>query len=98
VVLLSAHTTRLFPVSQGIDTVWVLVYTWTMSKKPTTQRALAVYIFDNDLKKSDFAESLGVVPSMLSKILSGDRQPSLDQAAKIEKITVGAIRMQDWAL
>lgn len=45
----------------------------------------------------DFARACGVTPSMLSKMLTGDRTPSLAVATKIEKSTAGRVKATGWS-
>lgn len=47
--------------------------------------------------RSKVAEELGSYPSQVSRIASGERRPSIDMAAKIERLTSGAVRATDWA-
>jgi ribosome-binding protein aMBF1 (putative translation factor) len=47
--------------------------------------------------RSRVAAELGSYPSQVSRIASGERRPSIDMAAKIERLTGGAVRATDWA-
>ena len=46
--------------------------------------------------KADFADQLGVSPSMLSQYLSGVRRPSYDRMIEIARITDGSVPVQSW--
>ena len=46
--------------------------------------------------KADFADHLGVSPSMLSQYLSGVRRPSYDRMIEIARITDGSVPVQTW--
>lgn len=46
--------------------------------------------------RTSWAVLLGISRSHLSEILNGNRQPSLDLAAKIERLTEGAVMAASW--
>ena len=56
---------------------------------------LAEYIEQNGLKKNWFAGRIGVAPSHLSRILSGEREPTAGQAQAIIKMTRGWVTLDD---
>ncbi len=52
-----------------------------------TIRRLQKWLDEQGQSQVWLAEQLGVTPSMVSQILSGDRSPSLKLAARIEDLT-----------
>lgn len=48
------------------------------------------------LKKGDFAKGIGISPSFLSRLLSGERKPALELAEAIEEVTDGFVSMRGW--
>jgi len=58
-----------------------------MNDRPDTDRAdeLRAYLAKNRLSKKELAKQLGVHPSMISRIISGERAPAgrLDQLAAL---------------
>ena len=46
--------------------------------------------------RTAWAERLGVSKSYLSDLLNGNRQPSLDVAVRIERLTNGAVPAASW--
>ena len=55
--------------------------------KPKTTRTIADYLADTGKTQADLADLVGVSEGMMSLILRGFRQPSLDVALRIEKET-----------
>ncbi len=52
-----------------------------------TSRRLKKWLDEQKCSQAWLAEQLGVTPSMVSQLLSGDRSPSLKIAARIEDLT-----------
>ncbi len=52
---------------------------------------LASYLEQTQLTQSDFAAAVGVKQSTISRLKNGRFAPSLELAAKIEKLTKGAV-------
>lgn len=48
---------------------------------------LREYLFHNSIEQKSFAAQLGISMSMLSRIKTGDRKPSVDVAKRIERAT-----------
>lgn len=59
---------------------------------------LHAYIEANGLTPSKFAESIGVPPSTITRILAGDREPGLPLLRKIHAATDGAVAPNDFLL
>lgn len=49
--------------------------------------SLAAWLEQSGTTQTELAEQLGVVPSHISMLVSGDRTPSLDLAIRIESLT-----------
>lgn len=61
-------------------------------------KALRDYLETNNLQKSEFAKRIGVTPGRVSQLLNdSSEKPSLGLILKIEDVTGGAVRAQDWA-
>lgn len=54
------------------------------------------YVADNGISNSQLAESLGVDHSTAWRLANGRMRPGLDLAAKIERITQGAVPIASW--
>ena len=52
-----------------------------------TTRTIADYLAETNTTQADLADKIGVSEGMLSLIIRGFRQPSLDVALRIEKET-----------
>jgi transcriptional regulator with XRE-family HTH domain len=59
-------------------------------KKPAIH-PLRRWMFDEQLTQTDFADAVGISQGFLSDMIAGRRKPSDETAAKIKKITKGAI-------
>lgn len=57
---------------------------------------LADYIADRGLKRIEFARAVGVSPSHLSHLCSGDGWPGRDVAMRIRRATAGAVTPDDF--
>jgi transcriptional regulator with XRE-family HTH domain len=57
---------------------------------------LLTYIEANGLSPSKFAERVGVPPSTITRVLSGDREPGLGLLKKIHSATNGAVTPNDF--
>lgn len=49
------------------------------------------------MKQVEFRRRVGIGASHMSRLLSGERKPDVDLAAKIEDATGGAVGLKDWA-
>jgi DNA-binding transcriptional regulator YdaS (Cro superfamily) len=56
----------------------------------------ADHIIRSGKSRAAWAAELGISKSYLSHLANGDRQPSLEIAAKIERLTNGAIPAASW--
>lgn len=54
------------------------------------------YLTNRDMSATEFAISLGVAPSTITRILLGESSPRIALAAAIEKKTRGRVRMTDF--
>jgi transcriptional regulator with XRE-family HTH domain len=59
---------------------------------------LAEWLVRHKMSATAFAEKIGVGQSALSKILLGDRRPSLDTALAIRDATKGAVPVDSWRI
>jgi DNA-binding transcriptional regulator YdaS (Cro superfamily) len=50
----------------------------------------------NEVSQAEFARRTGITQSAISKYISGDRQPMLDEALAIERATHGAVPVEEW--
>lgn len=57
---------------------------------------LQAFIAANGIKQADFAASIGSTQSMVSRLINGAATPSLALAAKIERVTAGAVPASSW--
>lgn len=62
----------------------------------TARKRLMEHLISHGLTRSDLARRTGTTPGAISRILSGQRTPSLATGAAIERATDGAIRVADW--
>lgn len=53
------------------------------------------WLFDNQVKASDFAARIGVSPAAISQWVNRQRSPSLETAIKIRDNTGGAVQVDD---
>ena len=69
-----------------------------MSAIDTAARtALGKYFADDPFRKQvDFAGEIGISPGHLGDLIRGRRRPSFEIAKKIEHLTGGLIRLDDW--
>jgi len=58
-----------------------------MGKPSTPRRAVKVWLAQHDRTQAWLAAKLGISESTLSKIISGNLQPALDVAVRIEELT-----------
>jgi transcriptional regulator with XRE-family HTH domain len=58
---------------------------------------LAAYLKERELSPADFAKAIGANRSQVYRLLTGERGPSVDLAARIEETSGGAIKAADWA-
>lgn len=56
---------------------------------------LAEFLETSKIKPAQFAQTLGVEPSTISRIVNGDRGPSLEMALRIEAATGGKVTPRD---
>jgi transcriptional regulator with XRE-family HTH domain len=59
---------------------------------------LLTYIEAQGISPSKFAERIGVPPSTITRILSGNREPGLGLLKKIHAATDGAVTPNDFLL
>ena len=57
---------------------------------------LRLYLESQKLSQRDFAAQLGWDRTILSRIMTGALEPTLERAAAIEAATGGAVPMQAW--
>ena len=57
---------------------------------------LKVYLESKGMSQEDFSHLLGITPAMTSYMASGKRSPSLALALKIQRLTSGKVRPEDW--
>lgn len=57
---------------------------------------LETYLSDVGIKPTAFAAAIGVAPSTITRILRGERSPSLDLVMRIHAATEGKVRAEDW--
>jgi len=50
----------------------------------------------NRLRQQDLADQLGVTQATVSRLMSNKIAPSLKMAQKVEILTSGQVRAQDW--
>jgi predicted transcriptional regulator len=62
----------------------------------TNHLTLAKWLKDNEITRADFARRCEYDPSNLTKLLDGRIKPSLEVAAKIDRLTDGAVPMAGW--
>lgn len=67
-----------------------------MRTRPDPHVRLRSHLKRHGLTTSDFAKDLGCHRSFVSLIITGRKRPGLTLAAKIEHLTLGAIRAVDW--
>ena len=58
---------------------------------------LAEYLADNGITQREFAESINVDPSVVSRFLKKRVRPGLDTAFAIERATGGRVKAESWA-
>lgn len=58
---------------------------------------LKQFIKDSGVSQREWAQRLGITEGYLSRILSGEKKPSLDLAAEIERQTGKAIMAASWS-
>ncbi len=57
---------------------------------------LATYLEETGVKPSAFAERLGVAPSTILRLVSGDRLPGLELAIQIREASDGKVQPDDF--
>ena len=58
--------------------------------------ALAKYLKESGRSAMEFSRSVGAAPSQISRLLSGERGPSIPLALEIERETDGAVPVASW--
>lgn len=58
---------------------------------------LALYLSTNSISQRQFAESISLDPSVVSRFLRGEARPGLDTAFLIERATGGEVKAESWA-
>lgn len=58
---------------------------------------LAEYLTDNGLTQREFAESINLDSSVISRFLRNLARPGLDTAFAIERATGGKVKAESWA-
>lgn len=54
------------------------------------------YIKEGGVDRAGFADALGITRGFLSLLEGGKRQPSLDLALRIARLTGGAVPVESW--
>lgn len=62
----------------------------------TGRQLLKRYMKDAKLRAADVVRAAGFDDGLFSRWLSGDRNPGLRSAAKIERVTGGAVPVSAW--
>lgn len=62
----------------------------------TDMENLAAYLVSEKISQRDFALSIGINHSVVSRFLSGKARPSLSTALTIERVTGGAVPVASW--
>ena len=57
---------------------------------------LADFLTEASLNASDFATQLGCETSTVTRILRGERKPSLELALRIERVSEGKVKPNDF--
>lgn len=57
---------------------------------------LKEFINESRLSQREFARTIGIDPSYLSLLVSGQKRPSLTLAVKIERATAGKVTCLSW--
>lgn len=63
---------------------------------PDNPQRLAEWLTDNGIKRSWFADKVDVLPSTVTRWCAGDYPPQKRRAAKMEKLTEGAVPAAGW--
>jgi plasmid maintenance system antidote protein VapI len=58
---------------------------------------LAEYLTTKGINRQEFARRLSVEPSTVTRLINGERKPSVELAAQIERETEGNVGLQDWS-
>lgn len=58
---------------------------------------LVDYLAAEGMNRQEFARRIAVEPSTITRLISGERKPSVELAASIERETGGNVGLQDWA-
>lgn len=59
---------------------------------------LSEYIAEKKIKQRAFAVTIGVDPSIVSRLTAGAMRPSLELAFAIERETAGAVPASSWVI
>lgn len=54
------------------------------------------FMTENGIKQADFAASIGATQGLVSRLIGGTALPSLKLAARIERVTGGAVPASSW--
>ncbi|MGR3498221.1 MAG: helix-turn-helix transcriptional regulator [Limimaricola soesokkakensis] len=57
---------------------------------------LSEYLTENGTSQRAFADKIGVSPSYLNELVKNLKQPRLDLAFEIERVTHGAVPARSW--
>jgi plasmid maintenance system antidote protein VapI len=57
---------------------------------------LVDFLKKEGIQKTAFARSMGISRSMVNQIISGKKTPSLELAQRIQRITLGKVRADEW--
>ena len=57
---------------------------------------LKTYLEIKGMSQDEMAKTLSITPAMVCYITSGKRNPGLKLALKIQRITKGKVRPEDW--
>lgn len=57
---------------------------------------LAQYLTENGISQRQFAETVNLDPSVVSRFLRNEARPGLDTAFAIERATGGRVKAESW--
>jgi transcriptional regulator with XRE-family HTH domain len=57
---------------------------------------LHTYLTENRIRQDDFAKLVGTTQGMVSRLVRGRIQPSLDLAVRIQRATKGEVSAASW--
>jgi DNA-binding XRE family transcriptional regulator len=58
---------------------------------------LKIYLETSGISQEDFSRLASITPAMVCYMTNGKRNPGLSLALKIQKLTKGKVRPEDWA-